>query len=390
MPRPTTPVGSYGDISYRSLAHRKVRALAWVRDADGVLRQVTKLGTSNASAKQNLLDAIDARPGFTGSDITSESHLRDVANAWLAGIDRHVEDGHLAPNTARIYHGVVERHIIPGVGGLRLREASTARLDAFIVGMRTHNKRGISKTSRTVLNGILGYAVRQGALAVNPMREVDRIRGGREKAQPRALSSVEREQWLAAMEADEVAVHRDIPDLTMFLMATGARIGEALAVTFVDVDVSAKTVSIDHTIVRVKGRGLLRTRTKSAAGERTLLLPSWATDMLIRRGDERGWRGPVFPVPGWRKGKQRDHGAWRDPSNTSRDFRDARERAGFDWVTTHNFRKTVATIMDEAGMTAREIADQLGHAKISMTQDNYLGRRVASTGAAVALEDVLR
>ena len=42
--------------------------------------------------------------------------------------------------------------------------------------------------------------------------------------------------------------------------------------------------------------------------------------------------------------------------------------------------------MDQAGLTARQAADQLGHAKVSMTQDNYFGRRVARTGAADLLE----
>jgi integrase len=51
-------------------------------------------------------------------------------------------------------------------------------------------------------------------------------------------------------------------------------------------------------------------------------------------------------------------------------------------------RKTVATLMDAAGLRARAAADQLGHAKVSMTQDNYMGRRVASTGAARILEAI--
>jgi hypothetical protein len=44
-------------------------------------------------------------------------------------------------------------------------------------------------------------------------------------------------------------------------------------------------------------------------------------------------------------------GGWRDPSNTQADLRDACATAGFDWVTTHAFRKTVATL-DHAGVSA--------------------------------------
>jgi integrase len=216
------------------------------------------------------------------------------------------------------------------------------------------------------------------------MREVSRIAGAPTRS-PRALTGAERDEWLAKMEADVIAAHRDLPDLTRFMLATGCRIGEALAVTFDEVDVDDKLVRIDWTIDRVKGAGLQRKSTKTAAGERTLRLPGWAVDMVIRRGDRYGWTGPLFPVPERRKGKHTG-GVWRDPSNTSRDLREARDRAGFGWVTSHAFRKTVATVMDEAGMSAREIADQLGHARPSITQDVYMGRR--AVGTAAALEDM--
>ena len=60
--------------------------------------------------------------------------------------------------------------------------------------------------------------------------------------------------------------------------------------------------------------------------------------------------------------------------------------AGFDWVTSHVFRKTVATLMDQAGLSSRAAADQLGHANTSMTTDVYFGRKVPTTGAATVLE----
>ena len=54
-------------------------------------------------------------------------------------------------------------------------------------------------------------------------------------------------------------------------------------------------------------------------------------------------------------------------------------------MTSHVFRKTAATETDRAGLTARQIADQLGHSKVSMTQDHYLGRRAVGNEAATAL-----
>ena len=43
----------------------------------------------------------------------------------------------------------------------------------------------------------------------------------------------------------------------------------------------------------------------------------------------------------------------RDPSNTLKMMRQAFKHAGFDGVTSHYFRKTIATLMDEAGLSAR-------------------------------------
>lgn len=51
-----------------------------------------------------------------------------------------------------------------------------------------------------------------------------------------------------------------------------------------------------------------------------------------------------------------------------------------------NAGKTVATRLDEAGLTPRQVADQLGHANPSMTLDIYFGRQVVSAEAALVLD----
>jgi hypothetical protein len=98
---------------------------------------------------------------------------------------------------------------------------------------------------------------------------------------------------------------------------------------------------------------------------------------LQARDPDGGALGPVFPDT---------LGGWRDPSNTRRALRGARGSDGFAWVTSHVFRRTCATILDQSGLSPRAVADQLGHAQVSMTQNFYLGRRIANPGAAAALD----
>ena len=108
-------------------------------------------------------------------------------------------------------------------------------------------------------------------------------------------------------------------------LGTGVRIGEAIAVSWDDIDIEAEQVKIDHKIIRVTAKGLLRApRPKSEAGHRTLPLPLFAMRMLERRIQTSGSR-PLFP---------NTVGGWRDPSNTSRDLREARGSEEFGWVTS--------------------------------------------------------
>jgi integrase len=84
------------------------------------------------------------------------------------------------------------------------------------------------------------------------------------------------------------------------------------------------------------------------------------------------------------------NGGFRDPANVRREFREARGQEELAWITSHSFRKTAATILDQAALSARLVADQLGHARPSMTQDVYMGRRAVDSQAALALEAALR
>lgn len=170
------------------------------------------------------------------------------------------------------------------------------------------------------------------------------------------------------------------------MLATGLRIGEASAITWDAVDLDAGTVEVRGTVIRLRGQGLVLTSTtKSSAGMRRLALPNWSVESLKQRAQRLTGIGiahreePVFPAP---------MGGLRDPSNTQRDLRDCLAWCGLPWVTSHVFRKTTATLLDNAGLSARTIADQLGHAQPSVTQDVYMGRKIASTQAAKVLEQL--
>jgi integrase len=377
MPRPPLPIGTYGEITFSVSPSGSHVARASFRDYDGVTRPVARTGRTPGIARNKLLTALQERSSpNSGSGLSAESRFSAAAEVWLARVLEAADVGDLSPNTHQLYALQLKNHVGPAFDALRLREVTTPRVDDFLRVVRTTKGVATAKTCRTVVAGVMGLAVRYSAIVVNPVREAARVRGGRRRP-PRALTAAEREQWLSALEADPQAVARDLPDLTRWMLATGLRIGEALAIAWTDVDLDAETVEVDWKLIRITGEGLRRVRRLKGGDDRTLPLPPFAVRMLRRRRPDPKALGPVFPDA---------LGGWRDPSNTSRAFREARNAAGFAWVTSHVFRKTCATILDEAGLSARLIADQLGHARPSMTQDVYMARKVLNRATAAALE----
>ncbi len=382
MARPPLDVGTHGKIRFSDTASG-VRARASYRGFDGKVHDIERTGPTRPKAERLLKKAIsEALKAPGGGDMDHNTKFSVVADRWLIRQAERVKAEERAHGTLDNYRSMLKNHVLPALGDLRLHEVTVPRLDAFLPAVKAKTSASHARTARAVVSGVLGFAVRQGALGANPVRELERIEGGKRK-KPRALSSAERRRWLEQLETDPKAVARDLPDLTRFMLATGVRIGEALGTFWEDVDLDAGTVAIDWKLIRIRGVGLRRVKKlKTESGDRTLPLPGWAVSLLRerRRLAEEAGRSlatPVFPDT---------LGGLRDPSNTRRDFREARGTKDFAWVKSHVFRKTAATVLDDAKLTSRQIADQLGHARPSITQDVYMGRTTVSQDNATALE----
>lgn len=161
---------------------------------------------------------------------------------------------------------------------------------------------------------------------------------------------------------------------------TNASNSELFALLWENFSETAGTITVCGKIARIDGVGLRRLDSgKTAAAERTVALPRFAITALLERRQRPFWgeHRLIFPSSA---------ATCRDPIAFDKQWRKVRGTLGVPDVTSHSFRKSVATLIDEAGLSARVGADQLGHSKVSMTQDKYMSRNRVHAEVAALLD----
>jgi integrase len=379
--RPPLRIGSHGKITRKYLGGGVWLARTRFRDSDGVTRIVERRGPADEhdqhgkQAEDALIEALSQRLQAGGSEVTLDTKIITLVERH---IDRLEEDGR-AVRTIDTYR-YCAKLLGKIIAGVRVGESTPARLDAAIRSMRHAHGDVMAVQSKTILKGGLHLAVMANVLASNPVRDVSPMRSKTRPKGAQALTANELRDLLAKLRASEKCQRHDLLDPITLFIATGLRISELLGLQWADFDESAATLTITGKVIRAAGKGLMRIdETKTAAGRRTLPLPSFAVIVLTARSGRPylGQQPMVFPSTA---------GTYRDPDNFRARWIEVRNDLGVPSVTTHSFRKTVATLIDDEGLSARIGADHLGHSRISMTQDKYMARGRVHTAVADMLD----
>jgi integrase len=389
MSRKPLPVGSHGKINRTPYCNGvklvgegktwrtpdgetvPMKKIRWVarcrfRDNDGRTRPVEAWGGSGAEAEQRLRDELTTRKRASSDTITADTRLEVLADYWLR---TKIDPSKLAVNTRQRYRYTTEQYVIPGVGGLRLRECTVSRLEAWVAGEVTKHPAN-ARVSLTCLKGMLDVAVREDVLTANPAKSVTPV-PATASDDVKALTVEEVVKLRAALAADEKATAQNLTDLVDVMLATGCRIGEALALRWSEVDLEEHVVYLTGTVVREQGVRLFRQDNTKGKKPRGHLVPKFAVTMLERRAVEipPGELDLVFPSA---------RGGLREVTTIDKQWRKFRERhPEWSWITPHTFRKSVGTAV-ERGADIEAAAAQLGHSRSAVTAKHYIA--VAAVG----------
>jgi len=381
MARPPLPLGTWGTITTEKIRDGNYRALTRFRDTDGNTRRVTATGPSKAAAERALRDVLGTRTAPAGELLTAETRLIDLATEWISGLEA---EGRIEQTTINEYRRVLDNLVLPSVGGLKLREATTGRLDRLLLRLRDQSVNRQRK-AKVVLGAMLDLAVRHDAIPTNPARGTSRVH--RPKQETKALRVEDLVEIRAAVrrwvnsDRPGPKATGDMADIIDLMLATGCRIGEVLALRWSDLDLDGDlpVLTVSGTIKTETGKGTYRKPTpKSDASRRTVVLPRFATELLRVRREfaTPNENDAVFATR---------NGTWHQVVNIERRWRQIRKDTGYEWVTPHTFRKTVATLISEAA-TSELASRQLGHSSSQVTRDYYIAKPPVSADLSEVLE----
>ncbi len=162
----------------------------------------------------------------------------------------------------------------------------------------------------------------------------------------------------------------------LVLLATGARIGEVLALIWDDIagldSDGPVTVHIGHRLDKQSRRIAGR---KGGAAAYTITLPDFGATALREQRALGIPFDPVFPTR---------NGTFQSEANVRRHWRTIRGK-DLAWVVPHSLRKTVVTAVErEMGLEAA--ARQAGHGSSAITRRHYVDRAVDVPDYTAALD----
>jgi len=339
-------------------------AVVGFRDGRGRRKQrwVTAPTLAGAlTARRRLQGQIDGGLRPDGSVAT----VREFADIWLQeATDR------LRPLTIANYRSALDRHILPALGDLKLRDVGRSHLRSLYAGLTP----SVASRAHAVLSSMFSAAVKDhGILSANPCSSVRRPRYA--VAEASHLEPPEARRLLDAAQG-----HPLEPAVVLGLTA-GLRVAEALVARWGDLDPDG-VLTIARSYWGPTKSGRVRSLTlPSGALARLRRIHRETAEALLALGVRLGSDSPIvgdalgrpFPMQSFRA-------AWGRFTCES----------GFDRLVFHSLRDSHAIALLTAGVDVRTAAGRLGHADASMILRVY-GHYVRSADreAAVRLETVL-
>ena len=279
-------------------------------------------------------------------------------------------------NTIYKYKTLYKNHLKPLLGSHKV--VSIERRECLKTQNTLCKKLTISTNNEVmkILKTILGNAVIDGIISENPMIAVKMLKDTNKvsaaETKHRALTEIEQRAFMQQLKEDNAYYY----ELIAFMLSTGMRYGECVALSWADIDTKNNVIHVNKTITKdVNGKQAIGTpKTKTSIRDipmndtiREVLRSQKKKCAIIYSTVPHGIDNRVFPSP---------YGNIPFVRQFNEDLKGAIKRVNEQGIklepfSSHCFRDTFATRFIEQGGTPQTLKTILGHSSLSMTMDLY-------------------
>ena len=275
--------------------------------------------------------------------------FEEIADRWES---EHRQT--LAPTSWRQSYAFPFGDIKEYFAGRYIREITHKDVNAYMRQLPKTYARKTCATRLNIINMIFKYAVVEEIITDNPCSYITVPKGHGSKKR-RAPTSAE----IDVIKKSIGVEHKSFPVgvLAVFLLYTGCRKGEALALTFGDIDRESKKLRITKSVYYESNEPHLKTP-KTEAGNREIVIPDYVIALL-----PNGKKSDLLFC--------RERGKLMKKDFFDKAWHHWQKETGLD-LTAHQLRHGYATLLHEADIDVKDAQFLLGHADASTTQNIYI------------------
>jgi integrase len=346
---------------------------------------------SFSDAKKELRRLI--RSGDTGEHVAPDKITVGMwVYQWIAAGAPGRRRKRVGRRTLERYDELLRCHVVPKLGARPLQQLQPTDIDTLYQALDGKVSPRTAHHVHIVIGACLATAVRKGLLTTSPLARAEKVPSPGEGDHGMALEEGELRTLLGGFK-DSVLF-----PIVAVAAFTGARRNEILALRWTDLDVVNKTLRIERAVEQVRKQPLTLKEPKTERGKRTITIDDGliailsaererylrlaagipdgnAVDLsLVKLPDD----ALMFPSP---EGDL-SFSKLRDPRATTRTLKRRARKLGFHKLRPfHDLRGTHETLLLDAGVPLRTVADRCGHDPVVLLRNYAKRTRKADTMA---------
>ncbi|HUY91821.1 MAG TPA: site-specific integrase [Pirellulales bacterium] len=281
-----------------------------------------------------------------------------------AFLDRWLEDAarpSVRSATYACYKGIIDNHVSPKIGGLRLDRLTPVHVQSFYAALE---REGVGYDVRRLCHAVLRRALKQAVkLGMVARNACDAAEPPRRTAK-REIQPLDGEQVAKLFRAAE---GERLEALYVVAVSTGMRLGELFGLQWGDIDLDNGVITVVRKLSEVNGKLRLE-EPKTAKGRRRIDLPAIAVDALLDHRKAMLAEGNL--AAGYVFCNSQGGPLRRSHFHAQR-YKPLLSKAGLPDIRFHDLRHSHATLLLLGGAHPKIVQERLGHSQISVTMDIY-------------------